>query len=63
MENKRRKKKLILKIAIIIALALMFALFCVVIAQTVRISKLNNEIEKINQTYHSQTTEEEWKEQ
>ena len=61
MENQRKnkKKQLITKILLLLAGLLMIALLCVVIAQTVRIHKLTNKVEQLNQTYQSQTTEEE----
>ena len=61
MENLRKrksKKTLITKILILLAFALIISLFCVVIAQTVKINNLNKKISDLNETYQSETTEE-----
>lgn len=61
MENLRKrksKKTLITKILILLAFVLIISLFGVVIAQTVKINNLNQKIINSNETYQSQTTEE-----
>ena len=59
MENNRKnKKKLIGKIALLLAGLLMVALLGVVIAQSVKIHNLTNRLNKANETYQSQATEE-----
>ena len=61
MENLRKrksKKTLIAKISILVAFALIISLFGVVIAQSVRIAKLNNEFEKTKNSYQAETAEE-----
>ena len=64
MENKRRAKKiLIAKILTVSAVLLFIALFCIIIWQTVEISRLNSEISKLNETYQSETEAKEWVEQ
>lgn len=64
MENKRRAKKiLIAKILTVSAILLFIALFCIIIWQTVEISRLNSEISKLNETYQSETEAKEWAEQ
>ncbi len=64
MENKRRAKKvLIAKILTVSAVLLFIALFCIIIWQTVEISRLNGEISKLNETYQSETEAKEWAEQ
>ncbi len=55
--KKQNKKKLWTKILILLAFALILALFCVVIAQTVKINRLNGELERTNQSYESESTE------
>lgn len=64
MENKRRAKKvLIAKILTVSAVLLFIALFCIIIWQTVEISRLNSEISDLNETYQSETEAKEWAEQ
>ncbi len=64
MENKRRAKKvLIAKILTVSAVLLFIALFCIIIWQTVEISRLNGEISNLNETYQSETEAKEWAEQ
>ncbi len=64
MENKRRAKKvLIAKILTVSAVLLFIALFCIIIWQTVEISRLNSEISNLNETYQSETEAKEWAEQ
>lgn len=64
MENKRKAKKiLIAKILTVSAVLLFIALFCIIIWQTVEISRLNGEISKLNETYQSETEAKEWAEQ
>lgn len=59
MENQRKnKKKLISKILILLAGALMIALLCVIIAQTIKIHNLTNKVNELSQTYQSEATEE-----
>ena len=60
MENtkkKSKKKLLIAKIVIVLSIVLLISLFCVVIAQTVKVNRLSEELEKQNQTYKSTTTQ------
>lgn len=64
MENKRRAKKvLIAKILTVSAVLLFITLFCIIIWQTVEISRLNGEISNLNETYQSETEAKEWAEQ
>lgn len=64
MENKRRAKKvLIAKILTVSAVLLFIALLCIIIWQTVEISRLNGEISNLNETYQSETEAKEWAEQ
>lgn len=56
--KKQSKKKVLTTISILSAFALIIALFCVVIAQTVKINRLNNELKNINETYQSESAEE-----
>lgn len=64
MENKRRAKKvLIAKILTVSAVLLFITLFCIIIWQTVEISRLNSEISNLNETYQSETEAKEWAEQ
>lgn len=56
MENKRKRKKiLIAKILTVTSLLLFITLFSIVIWQTVKINNLNNDINKINEEYQSET--------
>ncbi len=56
MENKRKRKKiLIAKILTVTSLLLFLTLFSIVIWQTVKINNLNNDINKINEEYQSET--------
>lgn len=57
--KKQTKKKLWTKILIVLGFALILALFCVVIAQTVKINRLQNELKKANETYQSESVEKE----
>ena len=54
---------LIAKILTVSAVLLFIALFCIIIWQTVEISRLNGEISKLNETYQSEKAEKEWAEQ
>lgn len=64
MENKRKRKKiLIAKILTVTSLLLFITLFSIVIWQTVKINNLNNDINKINEEYQSETEVKEWTEQ
>lgn len=56
MENKRKKKKLLIaKILTISALLVFVIVFCIIIWQTVKINNLNKDINHVNKTYQSQT--------
>lgn len=56
MENKRKRKKiLIAKILTVTSLLLFITLFSIVIWQTVKINNLNNDINKIDEEYQSET--------
>ena len=59
MENlkKQTKKKLWTKILIVLGFAFILALFGVVIAQTVKINRLQDELKKANETYQSESVE------
>ena len=61
MENlkKQTKKKLWTKILIVLGFTLILALFGVVIAQTVKINRMQNELKKANETYQSESVEKE----
>ena len=53
-EMTRKKALLIIKLSIVLAIALLVVLFSIIIAQTVEINNLQNEIDTTNQTYQSQ---------
>ncbi len=53
-EMTRKKALLIIKLSIVLAIALLVVLFSIIIAQTVKINNLQNEIDATNQTYQSQ---------
>lgn len=56
MENKRKKKKLLIaKILTISALLVFVIVFCIIIWQTIKINNLNKDINHVNKTYQSQT--------
>lgn len=55
--KKQSKKKFLTTASILLAFALIIALFCVVIAQTVKINRLNDELNNANQSYESESTE------
>ena len=60
MENgkkKSKKKMLVAKIIIILSTLLLISLFCVVIAQTVKVNNLSDELDKQNRTYQSTSSE------
>lgn len=61
MENLKRKKKkaLTAKISILLAIILIVSLLGVVVAQSVRLAKINSEIEAMKNIYQSQAEEEE----
>ena len=53
--QKRRKALLIIKITIVVSISLLVILFSIIIAQTVKINRLQNEINNQN-IYHSEDT-------
>lgn len=53
--QKRRKALLIIKITIVVSISLLVILFSIIIAQTVKINRLQNEINNQN-IYHSEAT-------
>jgi hypothetical protein len=54
-EQKRKKALLIIKITAVISVLLLVALFSIIIAQTVKINRLQNEIDNQN-IYYSEAT-------
>ena len=64
MTNKGKKKKiLIAKILTTFTFVLFVVLLGIIIWQTVEINSLNNQIEKLNETYQSQAEATKWAQQ